>query len=363
MSENFKTIVIGTSLTEASDSVVRTGAAIARANGASPWLVHVYMQPGYVSELTDGGWLDLQAQSVREGLAKQALRTGLAELAGFRPEQLRSLIGSPARQIVDLAREVKADLIVVGAEEGGVLHRIFLGSTAAGVIRKAPCPVLAVRSESAFPPVRVEIPVDLSPISAAAYRRGLSFLAEIGVAFKDVEVLFVLNPFEVGGSLHFTPEQIERFAGEELRDFIQTHSHGVTPHLGRIRTGYPRSEILDVLKERQVDLAILGTHGRTGFERLALGSVASEVMHQASCNLLLIPPEAGAAKEDTLRELPLRSADCTFVSDEAPAVAFADSSAARVDGARSLSGPGLRRVTQPAALSPASSRASSASRR
>jgi universal stress protein E len=321
MSENFKTIVIGTSLTELSDGVVRTGAAIARATGASPWLVHAYMQPGYVSELTDGGWLDLQAQSVREGLAKQALRTGLAELAGFRPEQLRSLIGSPARQIVDLAREVKADLIVVGAEEGGVLHRILLGSTASGVIRRAPCPVFAVRSEAAFPPARVEIPVDLSPISAAAYRRGLSFLAEIGMALEDAEVLFVLNPFEMGGSIHFTPEQIERFAGEELRHFIQANSRSTAPRLGRIRTGYPREEILDVLKERQADLAILGTHGRTGFERLALGSVASEVMHQASCNLLLIPPEAGAAKEDILQEFPLKSADWTFVSDEVPVLA------------------------------------------
>jgi nucleotide-binding universal stress UspA family protein len=321
MSKDFKTIVIGTSLTELCDGVVRTGAAVARAAGASPWLVHAYMQPGYGSETLDGRWLELQAGSVREGLAKQALRTGLAELAGFKPEQLCSLIGSPAGQIADLARQVKADLIVVGAEEGGMLHRIFLGSTAAGVIRKAPCPVLAVRSEAAFPPTRVEVPVDLSPISAGAYRRGLSFLAEIGVALTDTEVLFVLNPFEVGGSIHFTPEQIERFAGEELRDFIHTNSHGAAPHLGRIRTGYPRSEILDVLKQRQADLAILGTHGRTGLERLALGSVASEVMHQASCNLLLIPPEAGAAKEDTLRELPLKSADWTFVSDEVPVLA------------------------------------------
>ena len=319
MSKNFKTIVIGTSLTELGDGVVRTGALMAKAAGASPWLVHAYSPMAYGTEMVDARLIEWQVESVREGLAQQARRTGLDSLAGFKPDQLVQRIGSPSREIVDLARQVKADLIVVGAEEGGVLHRMLLGSTAAGVIRKAPCPVLVVRSEAAFPPARVEIPVDLSPVSADAFRQGLRFLAEANIAFADTEVLFVLNPFEMGGSIHFTPEQIERFAGEELRHFMKVHSLGGAPRLARIRTGYPREEILNVLKERQVDLAILGTHGRTGFERLTLGSVAAEVMHQAACNLLLIPPKVGAEKEDTPRAMPLdQSADWTFVSDEDP---------------------------------------------
>jgi len=182
MSENFKTIVIGTSLNELSDGVVRTGVAVARAAGASPWLVHAYMPPPSTVEIIDERWLELEAEALRKGLAQQARRTGLADLAGFKPERAIPLIGSPPREIVDLARQVKADLIVIGAEEGGVLHKILLGSTADGVIRKAPCPVLVVRSESAFPPARVEIPVDLSPISAKASKcRSASAIAGPGV--------------------------------------------------------------------------------------------------------------------------------------------------------------------------------------
>jgi hypothetical protein len=45
-----KSIVIGTSLTETSDDVVRAGAAIARATGAIPWLVHAYSLPAFPSE-------------------------------------------------------------------------------------------------------------------------------------------------------------------------------------------------------------------------------------------------------------------------------------------------------------------------
>jgi len=321
MSKHLKTLVIGTSLSQLSDGVVRTGAAIARATGASVWLVHAYIPPPYGAELTGGSWSDLQNEILRSGLERQAQRTGLADLSGFRPEQLRAQMGSAPRELIAIAHAVHADLIVLGAEESGALQRAFLGSTADGVIRKAPCPVLVVRSEPAFPPARVEIPVDFSPVSAAALHKGLRFLTEIGAAPAETEVLFVLDPFETGGSLHFTPEQIERFAGEELRHFITRHSPGQPPRLARIRNGYPRDEIVAVLADRRTDLAILGTHGRTGLERLAIGSVAAEVMHRAACNLLLIPPDSGVVKEDLLREQPLAGEDWTYVSDPDPVAA------------------------------------------
>ncbi|HYX25462.1 MAG TPA: universal stress protein, partial [Thermoanaerobaculia bacterium] len=198
MPETLKNVIIGTALTEVSDGVVRSGAAIARAAGASPWLVHGYLPPALPPEAgpVDGLLIERQIVELRAALAQQAERTGLADLPGFKADQIRPLMGSPAREIVDLARQVRADLIVVGAADGGALHHLVLGSTANGVLRRAPCPVLVLRSESAFPPTRVEIAVDLSPISAYACRRGLSFLADLGVPLAETEVLFVLSQFE-----------------------------------------------------------------------------------------------------------------------------------------------------------------------
>lgn len=314
MSDTVITVVIGTALTPASDSVVRTGAAIARTVGATPWLLHGYM-PTVSSPELDARWLEQQETALRAELANQARRTGLADLSGFRPDQLRLVLGSPAREIVELAHQVEAGLIILGATEGGALHRIFLGSTADSVIRKAPCPVLILRPECAFPPVRVEVPVDLSPISASCFRQGLSLLSQLGVPLTETEALFVLNPFEVGGSVHFSPAQIQRFATEELGRFLAASSPGEIPRLARVYIGYPREVILATLKERRVDLAILGTHGRSGFERLTLGSVAAKVMHSANCNLLIVPPDA------SLRNQELRGADWEFVSDEEPVLA------------------------------------------
>ena len=291
MSATLKTIVIGTSLSEVSDGIVRTGAAIARASGAAVWLLHVYASTTFPPETGAGDvqLLEQQLEILRDLLAKQAYRTGLADAAGFDPGRLRLVMGSPPRELLELSRQAKADLIVIGAVEGGALHRILLGSTADEVIRKAPCPVLLARAGAAFPPLQVEIPVDLSPCSGNALRQGLNLLAGLGAA-PEAEVLFVLNPLEVAGSIQFTSDQVERMAGEELERFVAANGPSPVPLRTRILTGYPRDTILSALEERRTDLAILGTHGRGGFERLMLGSVAGEVVRRAGCNLLVVPP-------------------------------------------------------------------------
>ena len=56
--------------------------------------------------------------------------------------------------------------------------------------------------------------------------------------------------------------------------------------------GEARFEILHEVSRNPVDLVMLGTHGRGGFDRLMLGSVASKVAHKAPCSVLLISPEA-----------------------------------------------------------------------
>lgn len=312
MSETLKTIVIGTTLLDESMGIVRTGATLARAADASPWLLHAYTLPAFPSEIgsLDAQWVEDYTEDLRKTLRQQSKRSGIADLPGFAPDQACLLMGSPHRQIVEMARKVHADLIVIGASEGGAVHRAFLGSTADRVVRKAPCPVLVVRSETAFPPARVMAPVDLSPVSANALRWGLSLLKGIG-ASPEIEALFVLNALEVDGSLQFTPDQIERFANDELHRFLEENA-GAAPHAtSRVLTGFPREEILRNLDERKVDLVILGTHGRSGFERLMIGSVAAQVLERATCNVLLVPPT-------TERPEMRHDADWRYVSDEMP---------------------------------------------
>ncbi|PYQ68253.1 MAG: universal stress protein, partial [Acidobacteria bacterium] len=74
--------------------------------------------------------------------------------------------------VIEAAEEMNAGLIVVGSTESPQLSKLF-GSTADRVIRKATRPVLMVRGRLQSPLRRVLMPVDLSPLSAVAFRRGL----------------------------------------------------------------------------------------------------------------------------------------------------------------------------------------------
>lgn len=52
--------------------------------------------------------------------------------------------------------------------------------------------------------------------------------------------------------------------------------------------GTPAGKILSVAEEQNVDLIVMGTHGRTGFGRLLMGSVAEAVVRRAACPVLIV---------------------------------------------------------------------------
>jgi nucleotide-binding universal stress UspA family protein len=59
--------------------------------------------------------------------------------------------------------------------------------------------------------------------------------------------------------------------------------------------GVPFQEIVETAKARQVDLIVMGTHGRTGLMHVLLGSVAERVVRLAPCSVLVVRPVAQAS--------------------------------------------------------------------
>ncbi len=60
--------------------------------------------------------------------------------------------------------------------------------------------------------------------------------------------------------------------------------------------GVPFQEIVETAKARQVDLIVMGTHGRTGLMYVLLGSVAEKVVRLAPCSALVVRPVANASE-------------------------------------------------------------------
>lgn len=310
-------ILIGTTMTPESDEVVRVGVELARRLDAMPFLFHALEMPAAqppIAVATDvvaqSEWRDRLKAKTREALEEQARRLGVLEARG----RFEVVPGDPARSLADWAATIKSLMVVVGGGEAS-RHWRLLGSTADRLVRRAVCPVWVVQPAAAFPPGRILAPVDLSLLSAGALRTGLELANRVGASPASVEVLFVLNRAERAGSLHFTPEQVERFASEELQRFVATHGGERSSELRRhLVLGQPRDGILEEVQKEHPDLVVVGTHSRRGLDRLLLGSVATAVLYGAETSVLVVPPEAASAA----LEAKLDGADWTYISDDQP---------------------------------------------
>ena len=132
-------------------------------------------------------------------------------------------------------------------------------------------------------------PTDFSPVAEAALpfacdlaRMFGSRVTAVHVSTSDAEALIPPLSFPYQGES--TDELLEK-----LMDTLDDKFKGVEHELVTGR-GEVSDFIANVIKEREIDLVVIGTQGRTGFEKLMLGSVAELVFRQASCPVLTIGP-------------------------------------------------------------------------
>jgi universal stress protein A len=145
MSE-YRKILVAVDLSNESALVLDKALAIAKQSGAELSIMHV-MEPiavGYAVEVTSVDIEGLHAE------ASKHARNALVELAasvGIPAHRAHNVLGQAAREIRELAKEVHADLIVMGGH-GKHGWDLLFGSTSAGVTHGVPCDLLIVRIPS-----------------------------------------------------------------------------------------------------------------------------------------------------------------------------------------------------------------------
>lgn len=210
---------------------------------------------------------------------------------GARRVSSRLLTGVPWDQIVEtLSGDAAFDLVVMGTHGRSGIGRVLLGSVTEKVVRHAPCSVLAVRPRgetTAF--MRILCPVDFSDDSRRAVKRAAELAAPSGAG---ITLLHVIEP-----PVTYTGEppvsdflgSIEKQSTQLLVEWASDlKSKIATPVATEIRIGSAGAQTLAVLhKHPELDLVVLGSHGRTGIRRALLGSVAEKIVRHAACAVLV----------------------------------------------------------------------------
>jgi nucleotide-binding universal stress UspA family protein len=189
----------------------------------------------------------------------------------------------------------------------GVLRWLF-GSVAAEVVQTTPRPLLLLRpheserssSTGNFKAVAYQtivVPLDASPFAEQALDQAYELASAMNVTLHLVSIvppphvlplplqkekephswLRALQQTEVERRTHYLEEKAEQFRVQGLQ--VQTE----------VATGHPAEEILRFSTQHQHLLLVMTTHGRTGFRRLLLGSVAMKVVQGAHVPILLVP--------------------------------------------------------------------------
>ena len=142
----FTKILLPTDFSECSSEAAEAARLLAEKFGSLVVVLHVLDEPATLDPMSRGEVPLETLRSRMEEYARENMNAFLARhFPGFRDFDTLLATGIPYREIIGKAREVAADLIVIGTHgRTGVEHVIF-GSTAEKVVRMAPCPVLSVR--------------------------------------------------------------------------------------------------------------------------------------------------------------------------------------------------------------------------
>jgi nucleotide-binding universal stress UspA family protein len=126
------------------------------------------------------------------------------------------------------------------------------------------------------------------------------------IAHKYGSRVFVVNVSTAVSYAMVSPEAAatlqhrdELTARSKVLDLLKTGDLAELPTTAIIRSGFPTEELERFVREYRIDLAILGTHGRTGMKHLLMGSVAEELFRHLPCPVLTVGPNVSKASMQT----------------------------------------------------------------
>jgi nucleotide-binding universal stress UspA family protein len=140
-------------------------------------------------------------------------------------------------------------------------------------------------------PVQVVVAYDFSPSAEAALARAVEVAAR--APQHVLHVIAALEQHASFGTLHTvtyeTAEQIQTTIGERIQQaFAGRPAEAEVQFFVHARIGKPAEEILELAREVGADMIFIGTHSKTGIERVLLGSVSERVVREARCPVMVV---------------------------------------------------------------------------
>jgi nucleotide-binding universal stress UspA family protein len=287
-------IVIATDGSEAAEQAAARGLEFARRFDATVDVVHVI--PGRAVALAR------EAEAVRDLRERSdAVLQSVIALAAEHGQSVATerLEGKPAVELSEYAASTDASLLVVGRQGLTGLGRRLLGGVTEQVLHRCDVPVLVDTggdvADAGYE--RVLVPTDGSENAVRATPHGTAIGARYGATLHALSVVDVQSAggaFSAGGLDAAFVERLEA-RGESAVEAVVSAVHDDVPDLS-VETAVVRSTsfggvapgITEYVEAHDIDLVVMGSHGRSNLGRQVLGSVASTLLRTLDVPVMVV---------------------------------------------------------------------------
>jgi nucleotide-binding universal stress UspA family protein len=289
-------ILCATDLLAKSDSAVARAGILSDQLSAELTLLHVVV-PGESQQTLE--------QTLRWASGEMRLRVRSPRWRAHSAPSVAVHAGSAAGIILDAAARSEVDLLVLGSHRKRPLRDALEGTIAEKALATKNYPVLVVRADASRPYRRVLLALDASGASASAIRA-----AESLVLTPEMNATVVhahKPPYE--GMLYAADvgmetvvqyaENWKREANKTVRELLDYESDDASRYDIHIEQKPAAPGILQAIEYFSPDLLVMGTRGGGLLRRALVGSVANRVLHETSCDVLIVPE--GSAGESRSR--------------------------------------------------------------
>jgi nucleotide-binding universal stress UspA family protein len=277
-------IVLASTLTANTDRALDRACMIAKSAGAQLCVVHS-IDPGILPERAVFAAMERTKTALEQELADSPACDGLG------PE-IDVLLGTPDDAVCEFASDKRADLLVVGSSRNAALGGTVWGTAVEHIVRKSSCPVLVVKRRPNRAYRDLLVALDLQDPSLHA----LEFALRVFPSAR----MTVIHADEDAQEWNPGTREIEKRVGDAVA--ARCAAAGYPPPgtdggpVVVVLPESPASGLHRAIAAREPDLAVLGTHGRSGLANLFIGSIAEELLERLSCDVLVARAPAAAGQ-------------------------------------------------------------------
>ncbi|MGH7527147.1 MAG: universal stress protein [Gemmatimonadales bacterium] len=304
----FRSVLVPLDGSPLAEQAIPLAFEIARAARSRVRLVLVHQSPPPSFDAASARFYRSIDLAIRKA-GRECLRELVARLRQSPAPQVSSVIidgpAAPAR--LEYVGDIGADLVAMTTHGHGGLRGTWLGSVADHLIRSLQVPVIVVRAREepggAVPPPKIReilVPLDGSSLAEAALAPASAIAGLFDAELLLVQVVRPLSagsmlpvPFAAGYDAEFMALR-RKEAQDYLDDLAKDLRERGVRAAGNVVVGHKVVEtLLDLARQERVDLVAIATHGRSGLQRLVLGSVADKLIRAAEPPVLVVRPGKG----------------------------------------------------------------------